>query len=105
MHGGLRCRLHALRDRRTVPLDARYAAGGAAEPVKRGAAAGADLLRDCAADASQRFRDAVGDGRRGAPGIGHPTGALTSKDAINARDGPTLGGYAEAICEALAKLR
>jgi hypothetical protein len=34
-----------------------------------------------------------------------PPGALPSEEAINAKYGPTLGGYAEAICEALAKIR
>jgi len=40
-----------------------------------------------------------------AVGLVVPPGALPSEEAINARYGPTLGGYAEAICEALAKLR
>ena len=40
-----------------------------------------------------------------AVGLVVPPGALPSEEAINARYGPTFGGYAEAICEALAKLR
>jgi len=34
-----------------------------------------------------------------------PPGALPSEEAINAKYGPTFGGYAQAICEAMAKLR
>jgi hypothetical protein len=34
-----------------------------------------------------------------------PPGALPSEEEINTKYGLTLGGYAEAICEALAKLR
>ena len=33
-----------------------------------------------------------------------PPGALPSEEAINAKYGPTFGGYAQAICEALAKM-
>jgi hypothetical protein len=40
-----------------------------------------------------------------AVGLVVPPGALPSEEAINAKYGPTLGGYAEAICEALAKIR
>ena len=40
-----------------------------------------------------------------AVGLVVPPGALPSEEAINALYGPTFGGYAEAICEALAKLR
>jgi hypothetical protein len=40
-----------------------------------------------------------------AVGLVVPPGALLSEEAINATYGPTFGGYAEAICEALAKLR
>ena len=40
-----------------------------------------------------------------AVGLVVPPGALPSEEAINAKYGPTFGGYAQAICEALAKLR
>ena len=40
-----------------------------------------------------------------AVGLVVPPGSLPSEEAINATYGPTFGGYAEAICEALAKLR
>ena len=40
-----------------------------------------------------------------AVGLVVPPGALPSQEAINVRYSPTFGGYAQAICEALAKLR
>ena len=40
-----------------------------------------------------------------AVGLVVPPGALPSEETINATYGRTFGGYAQAICEALAKLR
>jgi hypothetical protein len=40
-----------------------------------------------------------------AVGLVVPPGALPSEEAINANYGPTFSGYAQAICEALLKLR